>query len=212
MRLVRTLCSLLIALPVLAAGGAGAAELTSGSRLVPGGGASASDGAGLGLGASGLGDYRVPLLSMGGLSLGAISNQAKVGSLPFTGSRSPLAVGGYVAYGSGSTRLASSLKSDGVSSIADISASSRMGTDSIAALSLGVSRTNAAQFSPNAQQLGASFTDPYRPAGDINLSLSLIRQVTPAFSVGGGVGASRPSGQDSNTPGLTLGAGLGYRF
>ncbi|MBI3445850.1 MAG: hypothetical protein HY055_10950 [Magnetospirillum sp.] len=207
MRLGRLVLSTLIALPLLAAGGADSAELNAPSRLVPGGIGTRPDMTG-----TGFGETRIPLTSTGNFSLGAVSDNTRANALPFATPRGALAVGGYVAYGIGAARLSSSLKSDGANRSADLSATyggALLGTDSVAAFSLGVRRADNTSFSPNAQQLGASFTDPYHPASDINMSLSLIHQVSPAFSVGGVAAASRPSASES---GLMLGAGLGYRF
>ncbi|WP_096703978.1 hypothetical protein [Magnetospirillum sp. 15-1] len=206
----------ILALPLWAAGPADSAELSPAARLVPGGGAARAEAP-----AFGLGESRLPLMSSGKLSAGAVSGPSAglSGSpLAFGLPGSPLAVGGYVAYGGANVQLSSSLRSDGASSGANLAASwagGALGTDSRASLSLGVNRTDWGYISPNSQHPALTLADPYRtgPNGnEINMSLSLIHQVSPSFSVGGMAGANRASGTDQPGTGLTLGAGLGYRF
>lgn len=213
MTCARFFLSAILALPLWAAGAADSAEVSPTSRLVPGGGAARLDSP-----AFGPGEIRMPLLSAGRLSAGAMSvpsNTPGGSPLPFGRPGSPLAVGGYVAYGNGSAQLSSSLRSDGITSGADLSAS--WGNDSRAALSLGVSRTDWNRISPNSQHPTLSLADPYRgtPDGggsDLDMSFSLTHQVSPSFSVGGVAGANRASGAASPGTGLRVGAGLGYRF
>jgi hypothetical protein len=202
----------ILTLPLWAAGVADSAELSPAARLVPGGGAVRTEAP-----AFGLGETRLPLASSGKLSAGALSGPSTSlsgSTLAFGVPGSPLAVGGYVAYGSNTTQLSSSLRSSGASSSADISASwsgGVLGSDSKASLSLGVNRTDWSRISPNSQHPAMTLADPYR-GDDINMSLSLTHQVSPSFSVGGMAGANRASGSEQPGTGLTLGAGLGYRF
>lgn len=218
MTCARLLLSAVLALPLWAAGAADSAELSTTPRLVPGGGAVRAEAP-----AFSLGETRLPLVSSGKLSAGAVSapSTGMTGSpLPFGIPGSPLAVGGYVAYGTGSAQLSSSLRSDGVTSGANVSAS--WGNESKAALSLGVNRSEWSRISPNSQHPTLSLADPYRggpngggPNGggsDVNMSLSLTHQVSPSFSVGGVAGANRASGTDNPGTDLSVGAGLGYRF
>lgn len=198
-----------LALPLWAAGPADSAELSPAARLVPGGAT---------WGEAPLaapGETRLPLASSGKLSAGALSAPApaRPGSpVPPGLSGSPLAVGGYVAYGGANTQLSSSLRSSGQISAADIAASWRgglLGADSLASFSLGVSRTDWSQVSPNSQYPAFIQADPFRAANDYNMSFSLTHQVSPSFSVGGVAAATR---NGETGAGLTLGAGLGYRF
>ena len=218
MTLARSVLFAILALPLWAASAADSAELSPAARLVPGGSAIRSEAP-----AFGLGETRLPLASSGKLSAGALSGPSTslAGStLAFGIPGSPLAVGGYVAYGSSAAQLSSSLRSNGASSGANLSASwsgGVLGADSKASVSLGVNRTDWSRISPNSQHPAMTLADPYRgsPNGggsDINMSLSLIHQVSPSFSVGGMAGANRASGSEQPGTGLTLGAGLGYRF
>ncbi|CUW37306.1 conserved exported protein of unknown function [Magnetospirillum sp. XM-1] len=209
MTCARLVLSAVLALPLWAAGVADSAELSPTARLVPGGGAVPSDAP-----AVSLGETRLPLVSAGKLSAGAVSAPSR-SPLPFGQPGSPLAVGGYVAYGNGPAQLSSSLRSDGTTSGANVSAS--WGNDSRAALSLGVNRTDWSRISPNSQHPALTLADPYRsiPNGggsEVNMSLSLTHQVSPSFSVGGMAGANRTGGSESPGTGLSVGAGLGYRF
>lgn len=205
----RLILSALLALPLWAAGTADSAELAPAARLVPGGGATRTDST-----AFSPGETRLPLVSAGRLSAGAVSAPSAgpaASPLPFGQPGSPLAVGGYVAYGNGSAQLSSSLRSDGVTSGASLSAS--WGNDSRAAVSLGVNRTDWSRISPNSQHPSLTLADPYRGIGnDLNMSLSLTHQVSPSFSVGGMAGANRANGTEAPGTGLMVGAGLGYRF
>ncbi len=212
-----------LALPLWAAGAADSAELSPAARLVPGGGAARAEAP-----AFGLGETRLPLASSGKLSVGTVSGPSAGLSghpLAFGLPGSPLAVGGYIAYGGANAQLSSSLRSDGASRGANLSASwggGILGADSRASLSLGVNRAEWGSISPNSQHPALTLADPYRgglngggPNGggnEINMSLSLIHQVSPSFSVGGMAGANRTSGVEQPGTGLTLGAGLGYRF
>lgn len=213
MTCARLILSTVLVLPLWAAGAADSAELSTTPRLVPGGGAVRADAP-----AFTPGETRLPLVSAGKLSAGAVSapSTGPGGSpLPFGIPGAPLAVGGYVAYGGSTAQLSSSLRSDGNTSGAQVSAS--WGNDSKAAVSLGVNRSDWGRISPNSQHPTLSLADPYRgvPNGggsDVNMSLSLTHQVSPSFSVGGVAGANRASGTDTPGTGLSVGAGLGYRF
>lgn len=169
-----------------------------------------------------MGQYSNPLLSSGQFSLGTIADAP---AAPLSRARGNLAVGGYMAYGlGGDGRLSSSLRSNGSVTSADISAAytgSLLGTDGVAMVKLGTAWSKPLGFSPNSQgfspnplQPGAALSDPFMRAGnDINLSVSLMRQVTPSFSVGGMAEATRSGGADlASPPGFMLGASLGYRF
>lgn len=218
----RTVLVCLTILP-LAAGSAMAADLGAG-RLVTGGAAGASVDTAL-RGAPG--ENRTPLLTAGGFSVGVLADPIPSPSmlpLPFTGGHGTnLAVGGYVTYGLSETRLSSSLRKDGSGgTMADISAAyagGLLGQDSIAALRLGASWTPPQTFSVNPLQPGAAgaFNDPYRGGSDINMSLSLMRRVTPSFTLSGVAEANRSTLGDgtlqtSPSAGFLLGAGMGYRF
>jgi len=200
----------ILALPLWAVGTADSAELSPAARLVPGGGAARIESP-----AFGLGETRIPLASSGKVSAGALSGSSSglSGSPLALGlPGSPLAVGGYVAYGSANAQLSSSLRSDGISSGANVAASwagGALGADSRASLSLGINHTDWGRFSPNSQYQAMS-GGPY--GNDINMSLSLTHQVSPSFSVGGMAGANRASGAEPPGTGLSVGAGLGYRF
>lgn len=165
---------------------------------------------------TGFGESRTPILSLGGFSLGAVADTAPPISalgLPYASGHGSLAVGGYVAYGMGEMRLSSSLRTDGSVARADISAVAGLGGGNMASLRLGGSMARPQEFSLNPLQPGMAYSDMYRGPGDINLSLSLTRQVTPAFAFGGTAEASRPNGVDGGAaPGFMLGAGMGYRF
>jgi hypothetical protein len=175
------------------------------ARLVPGGALQAAPAPNLDLGS-----YSSPIVSSGRFSLGTTGGDGAFGQ-----ARGHLSVGGYMAYGLGAdARLASSLRSDGGITSADVTAA-YAGSLGIASVKLGTVWAKPQAFSPNPLQLGLAPTDPFpRPgSGDINLTLSLMKQVTPAFSVGGVAEAIRPSGTDlSSPPGFMLGASLGYRF
>lgn len=207
----RFLLSAVLALPLWAVGNADSAEISPGARLVPGGVTARIESPALGLGES-----RLPLASAGKLSAGALSGPSAGIPMPSFGlPGSSLAVGGYVAYGSGNAQVSSSLRSDGISRGANVSASwggDILGVDSKASLSLGMNRTELGRISPNSQHPSLSLADPYHDGSDINMSLSLIHQVSPSLSVGGMAGANRASGNESTGSGLMLGAGLGYRF
>ena len=195
---------LLLAAPAMAA--------DMGNRLVAGGALGrASDAP-----RSGFGEIHRPLLSHGGVSLGALAEtQPPISALglPYASGRGSLAVGGYVAYGMGEMRLSSSLRTDGSMARADISAAAGLGAGNVASLRLGASVARPQEFSLNPQQPGLAYSGPYGGSGDINLSLSLMRQVTPAFAFGGTAEAIRPNGSEGGTtPGFMLGAGMGYRF
>ncbi len=214
-----TMLALLLVSPFLATAPALAADM-GGNALVPGG-ASAARADNI---RTGIGESRTQLFTAGGVSFGTLSDSAPSPStlaLPFASGRGNLAVGGYVTYGLSDTRLSSSLRGDGATMAADISASyagSLLGYDGIAALRLGTAWIRQAQgFSPNPLQPGTAFADPYRGGGsgigDVNLSFSLMHQVTPSFNFSGVAEAVRPSGADPNAaPGFMLGAGMGYRF
>ena len=70
----------------------------------------------------------------------------------------------------------------------------------------------AQTFSLNASQPGLAGYEGYRPAGDLSLSLSWSRDITPALSLGGVAAATRPMSTETEHGGFLLGAGLGYRF
>lgn len=212
MTLVRPILVSLLLVPLLAAP-AMAADM--GNRLVAGGASGASGESVRAL----LPEVRNPVLSHGGFSLGTVIDSAPSVStlgLPFSSGRGTLAVGGYVAYGMGDMRLSSSLRSDGSAARADISAAyagSMLGAGNMASLRLGTAWIRPQEFSLNPSQPGLAYADPYRGAGDLSLSLSLMRQVTPTLSVGGTAEANRPGGADGgSSPGFMLGAGMGYRF
>ena len=205
--LVSLLLVPLLAAPVMAA--------DMGNRLVAGG---ASGVAGEPLRA-GMGDLRSPILTLGGFSLGAVADAVPSISalgLPFASSRGALAVGGYVAYGMGDLRLSSSLRGDGASTRADVTAAyagTVLGTGNVASLQLGAAVAKPQGFSLNPLQPGLVLSDPYRSSSDLSLSLSLMHQVTPALSFGGTAGANHPNWSESaSSPGFMLGAGMGYRF
>ncbi len=209
MRFGRSLPACLLLVPLLAAP-ALAADM--GNRLVVGGAS--------GLAAdplrSGFGETRAPILSHGGFSLGAVADTTPPISalgLPYASGRGSLAVGGYVAYGMGEMRLSSSLRTDGSVARADISAAAGLGAGNMASLRLGGTVARPQEFSLNPLQPGMAYSDMVHGSGDINLSLSLTRQVTPAFAFGGTAEASRSNGVDgAAAPGFMLGAGMGYRF
>ena len=213
MTVVRPLLVSLLLVPLLAAP---VRAVDVGNHLVVGGAAGGDDSP-----RPGVGEAQSPMLTHGGFSLGTVVETTPPIStlgLPFASERGALAVGGDVAYGRGDMRLSSSLRSDGSAAKADISAAYSgilLGTGNIAALRLGAARTRPQEFSLNPQQPGMAYTDPYGSSGDLNLSLSLMHQVTPTLSVGGTAGASRPSWAESSSgssPGFMLGAGMGYRF
>lgn len=209
----RRILACVVALPLMATATAHAADM--GNRLVAGGASTVKTEA---LRAAPLGETRIPLLSNGGFSLGGIADapaSAASLSLPFSSGRGNLAVGGYVAYGMKEARLSSSLRSDGATTRADISAAyagGMLGADSTAALSLGTAWAKPQGFSPNPAQTGSAWANPYSTGNDLNLSLSLMHQVTPAFSLGGVAQASRFGAADEPASGFMLGAGLGYKF
>ncbi|RAU20166.1 hypothetical protein CU669_19725 [Paramagnetospirillum kuznetsovii] len=205
----------MVVLPLMGAVSAQAADM--GSRLVVGGASigTANDP----LRSSSFGETRLPLISGGGFSLGAVTEPSAATSvltLPFASGRGNLAVGGYMAYGLNETRLSSSLRSDGTATRANISAAyagGLLGAGGTAALSLDSVWTKPQSFSLNRLQPSSALSDPYDAGSDLNLSLSLMRQMTPSFSVGGVAQANRLSGSDQpTTSGFMLGAGLGYRF
>ena len=209
MSLGRSLSVCLLLVPLVAAP-ALAADM--GNRLVAGG----ASNPGADPARSSFGEVRAPILSHGGFSLGTVADTAPPISslgLPYASGRGALAVGGYVAYGMGDTRLSSSLRTDGSMARADVSAATALGAGNMASLRLGASVARPSEFSVNPQQPGLAYSDVYRGSGELNLSLSLMRQVTPAFAFGGTAEAIRPNGADSGAaPGFMLGAGMGYRF
>ncbi len=204
--LIASLLIPLLAVPAMA--------VDMGNRLVAGGASGGGDSQHVGMG-----EAHSPILTHGGFSLGAVADTAPSISalgLPFVSGRGTLAVGGYVAYGMGDMRLSSSLRSDGAATRADISAAyagALVGAGNIASLRLGTGWAKPQEFSLNPLQPGMAYANPYGNSGDLNLSLSLMRQVTPSLSVGGTAEASRPSGADGgSSAGFMLGAGMGYRF
>ncbi len=206
-RVLSLLLPLMVAVPAVAA--------DMGGRLVAGGAA----GAGFNPPVAMPGESRHQLLTGGGFSAGTVTSPMAPPAalaLPFSSEHGNLAVGGYVAYGLAETSLSSSLRRSGSTTKADISAAfagNLLGMDGIAALKLGAAWAGAQGFSPNPLQPGSILADPNRGNGELNLSLSLMRQVTPAFSFGGVAEASRPSWLEPGTPsGYMLGAGMGYRF
>ncbi|OAN50123.1 hypothetical protein A6A04_01565 [Paramagnetospirillum marisnigri] len=212
----RLLLALTLALPLMAAGQALAAE--AGNRLVAGGASGLSGGSALR--AQSIGETRLPLLTSGAFSVGGIaepSRSASALSLPWSG-QGNLAVGGYIAYGMGDGRLTSSLTSDGGAMRANISAAyagGLLGNASTAALSLGSVWAKPQGFSPNPLQAGPGLTDPAasQSGTDLNLSLSLTHQMTPSFSFGGIAQANKLGGEDKTTgSGFMLGAGMGLKF
>lgn len=209
MILARPLLMLALTLLLLAAGAANSAELVSGAQLVPGGGNRPEPFAGL------WGESRRPLVSSGAMSAGTVSGAAPMMSpqgLSFGAPGAPLAAGGYVALGGPNSQLSSSLRSSGASSGANLSASlggGLLGDGTQASLSLGISRTDWNRISPNSQYSGLAPADPH---ADVNMSLSVTRQVSPSLSLGGVAGANRTSGNEGGGNSLMLGAGLGYRF
>jgi hypothetical protein len=211
----RALLVLLPLLPLLAAKGADSAELAPAARLVPGGGATWSDSFAP---SAPWGESRQPLLSLGKVSAGALTGSAPLTAgqgLALGGAGTPLAVGGYVALGGGTSQLSSSLRSNGITSGADLAASwsgGLLGPRNLASLSLGISQTDWSRISPNSQYSGLLPNDAGGGRADLNMSLSLTHQVSPSFSVGGMAGANRSSGTEGKESGLTLGAGLGLRF
>lgn len=208
----RRVFAIALMLPLLGAVESRAADMSN--RLVAGG---ASLGKADFAYSSTFGEARTPLLSGGGFSLGSVTTSpASFLSLPYASGRGGLAVGGYVAYGMSETRVSSSLRSDGSATRADISAAyvgGMLGAGSSAAISLGSVWSKPQGFSPNMLQPGSAYAAPYQAGSDISLSLSLMRQMTPAFSVGGVAQASRfGSTETESSSGFMLGAGLGYRF
>jgi hypothetical protein len=218
MTFARSVLFAMLVLPLWAVSAADSAELSPAARLVPGGGAVRAEAPALGLGETWL-----PMASSGKLSAGVLAAPTTILSghpLAFGLPGSQLAVGGYVAFGGPSSQLSSSLRSDGITRGANVAASwggGALGRDNRAAVSLGVSSSDWSRISPNSQHPALTLADPYRGAplgggSDINMSLSLIHQVSPSFSVGGMAGANRGNGAESPGTGVTLGAGLGYRF
>lgn len=206
---IRPILVSLLLVPLLAAP---ALATDMGNRLVAGG---ASKGASE-TSRINFGDVRNPILTHGGFSLGAVADappSLSILGLPFGAGRGSLAVGGYVAYGLGDLRLSSSLRSDGIASKADISAATLVGAGNIASVRLGATVVKPQEFSLNPLQPGLAYSDPYQNSRDLNLSFSLMHQITPGLSVGGTAEASRPNWAESgSTPGFTVGAGMGYRF
>ncbi|CAA7627460.1 conserved exported hypothetical protein [Candidatus Terasakiella magnetica] len=185
-------------------------------RLVPGGAAPSARVETL---RTSLGEVRTPVLSVGPFSLGALSETAPSPSLhapSFSSAGGALAVGGYVAFGLSETRISTAFRGSPSRLAADVSAAyagSLLGSDSIAALRLGAGWAKPSGFSPNAVQMGPSLADPFQSGGDVNLSLSLIRDVTPSVSFSGLAEAVRGTGGETHTSsGFMLGAGMGYRF
>ncbi|MDO8605361.1 MAG: hypothetical protein Q7R40_02385 [Phaeospirillum sp.] len=205
--LVSLLLLPLLAAPVMAA--------DMGNRLVAGG----ASGVGGESPRVGMGDLHSPVLTLGGFSLGSVIDAVPSIStlgLPFASSRGGLAVGGYVSYGRGDLRLSSSLRGDGAMARADVTAAyagAVLGVGNVASLQLGAAVARSQGFSVNPLQPGLALSDSHRGSDDLNLSFSLMHQVTPALSFGGTAGANQPNWSESvSSPGFMLGAGMGYRF
>jgi hypothetical protein len=165
------------------------------------------------------GEVRTEVLSKGALSVGAVVDAGQTASpgigLPFDGGRDRLALGGYVGYAFRGTYLSSSLKNSGTTTSADLSAAyagGLLGLDGVTSLKLGADWTRPSSFSPNPSQANPASLDASRLGGDVNLSVSLMHDVTPSFSLGGVAAASRPTTPDAPPAGFMLGAGVGYRF
>lgn len=204
----------LISALLLGAATAEAAELAPGARLVPGGAGLTSE---TWAAPAAAGESRTPLVQSGRWSVGSVSAPAASAAnpLPFGRAGAPLAAGGYVAWGGNEARLSSSVKGGAEGRGLDLSATVNGGAfglgGSSASLSLGVSRRDLGGISPNPNQPGFALTIPGRAVGDVNMSLNLLHQVTPSFTVGGMAGAGRGEGEKDGT-GLMVGAGLGYKF
>jgi hypothetical protein len=175
-------------------------------------GVSAAEGPRLVLGGLGGGEVRSDLYVVGATRLGALSEV--VSPLTFSG-RDRLALGGYVTYDLNDYRFNSSVRSGEGSLAADLSASTAtpvLGIAGTTQLRLGADWTRPQAFSLNASQPGLAGFEGYRPSGDLSLSLSWTRDITPGLSLGGVAGATRPLSTDADAGGFVLGAGLGYRF
>ncbi|MCR6632682.1 MAG: hypothetical protein NVV74_23040 [Magnetospirillum sp.] len=158
-------------------------------------------------------EVRTELFSRGAFSAGAVSD-----STPTDRGQDRLALGGYAAYAFQDVTLYSSLKGDADTSAASFSAAyTGFGVDNVAALRLGYEWGRTQAFSLNPAQAGlsafAGVTEPGRPVGDLSLTLSFTREVTPSLSFGGFAAAGRNKDEDGTTENsLRFGAGLGYKF
>lgn len=157
-------------------------------------------------------EVRTDLHTLGAARIGAV---AEATSAMMLSGRDRLALGGYVAYDLNDYRFTSSLRGGEGSMTADLSASTAtpvLGVAGVTQLRLGADWTRPQAFSLNASQPALAGFDGYGPSGDLSLSLSWTRDITPGLSLGGVAAATRPLSTVSETGGFVLGAGLGYRF
>ena len=146
----------------------------------------------------------------GGFSAGTVSDGGLVPGR--------MALGGYAAFAFPDVTVSSSLKGDGISTMADFSAAyAGFGPDSVAAFRLGYEMGRAQAFSVNPAQAGLSaFSGAYDPThsvGDLSLTLSFTHDVTPSLSLGGFAAAGRQEGEHTAPENsLRFGAGVGYKF
>lgn len=159
-------------------------------------------------------DVTTELYAVGGFSAGAVSDAGGAER-----SHDRMALGGYAAYAFQDLKLSSSLKGDAGLSAANFSAAyTGFGADSVAAFRLGYEWGKTQAFSVNPAQAGLpAFTNGYdssRSVGDLSLTLSFSRDVTPSLSFGGFAAATRKDDTVSGAPenGLHFGAGLGVKF
>lgn len=149
-------------------------------------------------------DVKAPLVSAGGLTLGALAD-----STPVSEDASRLAGGGYVAYAIDKISLTSSARGDATASGLDLGAS-YAGTAGTAAVKLGYEWAGRpSSFSPNPMQMAPVI----EPASDLSLTLSFTHDITPSLQMGGFAAATRSEYEDRTTQqGFKLGAGMGLRF
>lgn len=156
-------------------------------------------------------EVRTELYANGGFSAGSVSDNGS--------DRNPdrMALGGYTAYSFQDLKLSSSLMGDAGASSANFSAAyTGFGMDSVAAFRLGYEWGKTQSFSLNPAQAGVSaFSgnyDPTRPVGDLSLTLSFTRDITPSLSFGGFAAATHKDDDTSSENVLRFGAGVGYKF
>jgi hypothetical protein len=154
------------------------------------------------------------LYTRGATRFGALAESSSAMSAP---GRDHLTLGGYVTYDLNEYRFGSSLKGGEGAMAAELTAMTAaplMGLMGNTQLRLGADWTRPQSFSLNAAQPGLAGYDGYQPGGDLSLSLSWTRDVTPSLSLGGVAAATRPITTDTEQQhgGFLLGAGVGYRF
>lgn len=154
-------------------------------------------------------EVRTELFTKGAFSAGTVADTAVT-------EPGRMALGGYAAYAFQDFKLSSSLKGTADTSSADFSAAYTGFANGVTAFRVGYEWGHSQAFSINPAQAGMSVysgaLDSMRPYGDLSVSLSFSRDITPSLSLGGFAAASRKDGDLQQENSLHFGAGIGYKF